>query len=65
MHSFGFLKIHLQPEAIPYILSKITTEIYSGNLSLTHFYIQDTREDSRWAFCLRMLRRKYFDVSNR
>ena len=40
MHSFGFLKIHLQPEAIPYILSKLTTELYPGNLSLTHLYIQ-------------------------
>ena len=46
MHSFGFLKIHLQPEAIPYILSKLTTELYPGNLSLTHFYLQDTREDN-------------------
>ena len=31
MHSFGFLKKHLQPEAIPYILSKLTTELYPGN----------------------------------
>ena len=46
MHSFGSLKKHLQPEAIPYILSKLTTELCPGNLSLTHFYIQDTREDN-------------------
>ena len=46
MHSFGFLKKHLQPEAIPYILSKLATELYPGNLSLTHLYIQDTREDN-------------------
>ena len=26
----------LQPEAIPYILSKLTTELYPGILSLTH-----------------------------
>ena len=46
MHSFGFLKKHLQPDAIPYILSKLTTELYPGNLSLTHFDLQDTREDN-------------------
>ena len=46
MHSFGFLKKHLQPEAIPYILTKLTTELCPENLSLTHFYIQDTREDN-------------------
>ena len=48
MHSFNVLKTHLQPEAIPYILSKLTTELCPGNLSLTHFYIhvQDTREDN-------------------
>ena len=46
MHSFGFLKKYLQPDAIPYILSKLTTELYPGNLSLTHFDLQDTREDN-------------------
>ena len=46
MQSFGFLKKYLQPDAIPYILSKLTTELYPGNLSFTHFYIQDTREDN-------------------
>ena len=46
MHSFCLLKKHLQPEAIPYILSKLTTELYPGNLSLTHYYIQDTLEDN-------------------
>ena len=46
MHSFCFLKKHLQPEVIPYILSKLKTELYPGNLSLTHCYIQDTREDN-------------------
>ena len=30
------------------VLSKLTTELYPGNLSLTHFYmyIKDTREDN-------------------
>ena len=61
MHSFGFLKKHLQPETIPYILSKLTTELCPGNLSLTHFYIQDTRKDNNGLpvvvdSCLRMHR---------
>ena len=56
MHSFCILKKHLQPEAIPYILSKLTTELYPGNLSLTHFYIQDTREDNMAYLLLLLIR---------
>ena len=39
----------LQPEAIPYILSKLTTELYPGILSLTYFNIQDKQQI--WLTC--------------
>ena len=36
------------------VLSKLATEFYPGNLSLTHFYmyIQDTREDNIYLLLL-------------
>ena len=37
MHSFGFLKKHLQPDAIPHILSKLTTELYPGNFTKVQY----------------------------